>query len=182
MDLISISIASQRSLINPPKKDPHGILPKVFESPPKKNPNGSSHTMDHHGSSVYIYIISLYLCISIYLYICIYIYISIYLYIYRYRYRYRSSNKNSMDHPRIVDVFAQTVDPPGCLATVGLDDQLRWASAPPWPYGESGQCHAPVVVLDVGKGMKGARNGKPQESSQTGHCNIIVIISQRFLC
>ena len=34
-----------------------------------------------------------------------------------------------MDHPRIVDVFAQTVDPPRCLATVGLDDQLRWASA-----------------------------------------------------
>eukprot|EP00435_Cladocopium_sp_Y103_P074321 s689_g48.t1 len=46
------------------------------------------------------------------------------------------------------------------LVTVGLDDQLRLgATAPPWPYGESlGECHAPVVVLDVGKGMKGIKS------------------------
>ena len=66
-----------------------------------------------------------------------------------------------MDPPQIVDVFAQSVDPGSrCLATVGLDDQLRWASAvPAWPYGEAGEGHAPLVVLDVGNGMKGGAWG-----------------------
>ena len=130
---------------------------------------------------VYLYNIS----ISLYLYISLHMSIYIYI-IYLYRYRYRSSSKNSMDHPRIVDVFAQAFDPPRCLATAGLDDQLRWASAPPWPYGESGQCHAPVVVLDVGKGMKGATfMGNLRKAPKLAiviSYNIIVIIAQRFLC
>ena len=43
------------------------------------------------------------------------------------------------------------------IVTVGLDDQIQRLDGPEWPKGYQldGQKTAPVVILDVGKGMKG---------------------------
>lgn len=45
------------------------------------------------------------------------------------------------------------------IATVGYDDHIASGLGPELPDAfqhSLGRCHAPVVILDVGKGMKGA--------------------------